>query len=452
MALTFRCACGATLRADDDRVGTEVRCPACGRPVIVPGPAGHTRSVSYTSSAELSPNTLPLLPAIVIAAAVPIVLITLLPIVLGASIWTIAFCLWLAALLPVGLFVYLLKQKNHAFREHRPEVDLFGGFAKLVLWDPNEGILLLKNKKIDFVDDDPRDSGGVRFIYPVLGQEVGLRVPLTVQPVEFNDASVYTSDSVPLSMRVTIWWRIKDLRSYYLSVSQEFHGLDERGRDTRPENQGDATGRAPTAPARAQLQAAERWVTMSAEEETRAFVSTISTSLLVAEQILSQLPAAGAATSAQARRSSSWSNGPHDDDDALSMYQTATNLLAERLKSRLNEKLVPKGIEVDRVSLQEVRLPLEIHQKAIDASKAWYALLEAQREGRGEAARLQELANVIGADTVGKSEMLKNLQGMTLYQLPRFLDNLFQGGGRPAQPRIRRDEQKSIPDAERSRE
>lgn len=450
MALTFRCACGATLRADEDRVHTQVQCPACGRPVLVPAPAEHAETFSSRGGNDLAPNTLPLVPAILIAAAVPIVLMMLLPIVLGASVWTIAFCMWLAALVPVALVIYVLRARNRAFREHRPEIDLFGGFVKLILWDPNEGILLLKNKKIDFIDDDPRDSGGVRFIYPMLGHEVGLRVPLTVQPVEFNDEAVYTRDSVPLSMRVTLWWRIRDLKAYYLSVSQEFHGLDERGRGTT-QGEGDATRRVAAASARSQLQAAERWVTMSAEEETRAFVSTISTSLLVAEQIMSQLPAA-AAGPGEYQQANTWSDGAAGQDDKLSMYQTATNLLAERLLPRINEKLVPKGIEVDRVSLQEVRLPLEIHQKAIDASKAWYAVLEAQRTGRGEAARLQELAGVIGAETVGKSEMLKNLQGMTLYQLPQFLDDLFQGSGRRGERRLGRDEQRSIADAERTRE
>ena len=53
---------------------------------------------------------------------------------------------------------------------------------------PTEGVLILKNKNIDFVDDNPDDGGGIRIIYPLLGEEVALRIPLEIQTLPFADS------------------------------------------------------------------------------------------------------------------------------------------------------------------------------------------------------------------------------------------------------------------------
>jgi len=50
-----------------------------------------------------------------------------------------------------------------------------------------EGVLFLKNKASDHVDDNPHDAGGVRFLFPVLGEGLGLRVPRTLQALKFSD-------------------------------------------------------------------------------------------------------------------------------------------------------------------------------------------------------------------------------------------------------------------------
>ena len=52
------------------------------------------------------------------------------------------------------------------------------GLVRLISWNPTEGVVFLKNKQIDYVDDNPNDGGGVRAIIPLLGEELVLRVPL----------------------------------------------------------------------------------------------------------------------------------------------------------------------------------------------------------------------------------------------------------------------------------
>ena len=442
MPTTLRCTCGASLNAANV-VDGRIRCPSCKKVMRVStrqaaAPAAADRAEGATAVGQRAPGW-PILPTIAVAGAVPVLVILFTALVLGTSPGMIAAGIVILALIPLLAVAYLMMVKGRALREHKREVDLFAGLVKLILWDPTEGILLLRNKQIDFVDDNCRDGGGLRFLYPPFGQELGLRVPLTLQTVEFEDTNVYTRDSIPLFMRVMIWWRIKDLREYYLSVSQEVHQLNDR----RSHSEGGTEGRGAKNSAAAQLEAAELWVAMTAEEEARAFVSGISTSLLVADQIMADLPREISEPDTDEIVPDFGHDQPRDRTD---MYQTATNLLTERLHPRLREKLLPRGIEVDRVALQEVRLPEEIHQQAIEAAKAWYALIEARRQGRGEAARLQELANVIGSEAVGKSEMLKNLQGMTLYQLPRFLDDLFAQRAGSADLRLEGEPRKALPE------
>jgi hypothetical protein len=89
--------------------------------------------------------------------------------------------LWLVAfgLLAITFgFVYVYTRKVAAIRARKWELDIFFGTIKLILWEPNEGLVLLKNKQVTALIYGPKDGGGIRFIYPVFGDEVKVRVPL----------------------------------------------------------------------------------------------------------------------------------------------------------------------------------------------------------------------------------------------------------------------------------
>jgi len=78
--------------------------------------------------------------------------------------------------LGAGLFGYnvfqLMLAKSKVLRDK--EVSLWRGYATLISWNPTEGVVILKNKQIHFVDDNPHDGGGIRVIYPLLGEELVL--------------------------------------------------------------------------------------------------------------------------------------------------------------------------------------------------------------------------------------------------------------------------------------
>ena len=321
----------------------------------------------------------------------------------------------------------------------------------MVLWNPTEGILFLKNKQIDFVDSSISDGGGIRFLFPVLGQEIGLRLPLTVQTTEMENKGIYTRDSIPVDMKLTVWWRVRDLGQFFLSVGKELHKLNDAGTHV---SRGDARpGFAEygvTVESRKKLEVAESWIRVSMEEEVRRFASGMSTSLLVTEKIASPLSLEDGGQNVRQLPSQSQrqlpapalADRPHDShqppvtrvvDDSLGTYLTASNQLVQEMQPKLNSQLYAKGLEIDRVALQDVALPPEIRQKAIDAVAAWHGVIEARRLGEGEAARLEELCKVLGKDTVGLKEVLKNYQGTNISiggGLSGVLDTLFAGLGK----------------------
>src|SRR5436305_1122108 len=96
--------------------------------------------------------------------------------------WTVFIVLILLVIAVAGVcFLRVFLAKSNAIRYHRNEVNLFGGMVKLVLWEANEGLVFLKNKQISQLIYGPEDGGGTAYIYPVLGDEVRVRVPLTLK-------------------------------------------------------------------------------------------------------------------------------------------------------------------------------------------------------------------------------------------------------------------------------
>jgi regulator of protease activity HflC (stomatin/prohibitin superfamily) len=307
----------------------------------------------------------------------------------------------------------ILLAKGRVLDKH--EVPLLFGFLKLVAWDPTEGVLFLKNKAVSFVDDNLYDGGGIKLIYPVMGEELVLRAPLETQSLDFADEKVITREYLALTVRGTMKWRITDLERFYLLVSRELHFASDRGthgvesravpdRVLLP----DKTGRTALQDARLasrraashKCESAEEWLRWIAEEQTRTIVSNISTGLLVAEQIASDLP-----SEMQHQVHGQVINPIPIIPSATTNYRSATDGLAAAIHDTVRERVYQYGIEVDDVSLQEVQLPAEIHQQCVEACKATYFPLIAQKKAMGRKMELQAEADVIGAATLGAREV-----------------------------------------------
>lgn len=285
---------------------------------------------------------------------------------------------------------------------HDKEVRLWNGYARLVAWNPAEGVVFLKNKRIDYLDDNPGDGGGIRLIFPFLGEELVLRTPLEIQTFTFSDHEVLTKEYVPLSIRGTMYWRIVDLSKFYLSISQEIHTTSDQGAHSIA-----VSSRRP------QLESAEHWLRSMAEEKTRAVVSRIGTGLLIADQLSADLPALG-------EGNGNLISGPQSSEG----YRTATDSLAGTIKTAFEASVGEYGLEIHRVALQEVKLPSDIYSTAVEACRSAYLPLKARAEAIAQKMKLQAEADVLGADALGMKEIAGNIPALAFQEFlsPLFLD------------------------------
>jgi hypothetical protein len=91
----------------------------------------------------------------------------------------------------------------------------------------------------------------------------------------------------------------------------------------------------------------------------------------------------------------------------------------------IRAKVRDYGLAVDRVELQEVRLPKEIHDMVVEACSASFLPAKAEREAAARRIQLEADAEVLGADAVALREVLGSADGMSFLGVPDFLENLF---------------------------
>jgi regulator of protease activity HflC (stomatin/prohibitin superfamily) len=236
-----------------------------------------------------------------------------------------------------------------------------------------------------------------------LGEELVLRVPLEIQTLSFKDAEVLTKEYMPLTIQGTMYWKVCDIRRFYLYISKELHSVTDEGKHTI-----DTPSRRP------QLEVAEQWLRLMAEERTRTVVSRIGTGLLIADQLITDLP------KALPESTSFLTSTP----DAFSGYRNATDGLAETIKTDFQETAKEYGLDIHRVALQEVKLPPEIYTAAIEACKSAYLPLRARAEALERRLKLQAEADVIGRDAAGLKEIAGNIPALAFQEFlsPLFLD------------------------------
>lgn len=304
----------------------------------------------------------------------------------------------------------------------RKDVPLLWGFVRLIAWDPIQGILILKNKSVSFSDDNLHDGqGGVRFLYPVLGEELVLRVPLEVQTLRFADSKILTKEYLSVSVHGTMKWRIVDIRKFYLLVSRELRSTS----DVR----GPVTLKQPSTPsahesAEVMLNSAIEWMRVIAEEQTRTVVSRAKSGLLIADRLNQEMPEVNSSSEiavppAQRRSASEWGG--------------ATEGLASAIHDTIAQRLEGYGIAVEDVSLQEIRLPEEIVQECIAAAKAYYLPMRAQREASfkyaNRHAELSAEVELLGRENVGTRDIVGAAPAFTLTEfLGHFLQKRLNTG------------------------
>jgi regulator of protease activity HflC (stomatin/prohibitin superfamily) len=397
-------------------------------PVAVEPPAaGRADQVPHVLGGLPIPSTVPgfLLYLLASWAAVLLVAI-LLPL----------FSLWLApvsVLLVAGASYIALQQAYRLVRARErvltaKDVPILWGMVRLIAWDPTEGVLILRDKSVHFSDDDLHDGrGGIRFLLPAMGEELALRVPLEVQSLHFSDADVLTREYLTLTVRGTMKWRIVDIRKFYLLVSRELRYTSDRSDGHRPPASA-AVGSPPAAVTATSTieqlkEAAVAWLRWMAEHETRAVLSRVSSGLLVAEQVASEMPEFRGGYS---QPSGSLATSPE--------FGSATDGLAAAIHGTIAARVGDYGIAIQEVTLQEIRLPQEIHRQCIEACRAAYLPLLAQREHAGKRVALQTEVELLGRDAVATSRIVGSAPALGLSDfLNQFLVQRMKavGNGSP---------------------
>jgi regulator of protease activity HflC (stomatin/prohibitin superfamily) len=301
------------------------------------------------------------------------------------------------------------------------DVSLVYGLVRLIAWDPTEGILLLRNKQVDFADDDLHDGkGGVRLVYPILGEELALRVPLEVQTLSFTDTNVLTREYLNLSIGATMKWRIENIQKFYLLVSRELRSTNEKAGEVEELAQ-TARRHARVSAQRMVVQlmnASVDWLRGLAQEQTRIVVSRVRSGLLIADRLMADVP--------EVRGVDALSSPPE--------FGGATDGLASAVHQTLSERLKDFGIAVVDVTLQEIKLPEEIVRQCVEAAKTAYIPLMSKRNATKRHAELKADVDLLGKEAVAAREVIANAPA---YALRDFLSEFIVKTAKPAADAIK---------------
>jgi regulator of protease activity HflC (stomatin/prohibitin superfamily) len=438
MSIAVACpTCGAKLKAPDNAAGRKVKCPKCQQPVAVPRPSGESAILAHADGPPVVPFQRPWWrnPLLIWLWSVTLILLVLLVvlIILLKSLWAAVAVIALLLLMPAFCLLQLTMAKSAAIRDRKDEVNIFGGMMKLVLWEANQGLVFLKNKRVHSLIYGPRDGGGTRFIFPVLGEEVRVRVPLTLKLTSFEDCQVLTRESVQLYMKVALWWRVADLEKYYYSIDKQVHVMT-----TEHLAEVEALDPKQANPPTAQRDAAEQWLLALAESCIRKLVSQATTALVVSKTATSYMHVEDKHRQPRVGPDSSIQALPAPGHSAPALQEAgdvaSPGVLADEIKQMLSPKVQEYGLEINRVEIQEVHLPDKIQGALDEVFKATLKPAQTAQEAQAEQIRLQSAASVLGVETVALQEVMKSFRGSQFIGgMPKFIEALFARTAAPGQ-------------------
>ncbi len=416
--VSFSCTCGKRLMARADQSGRMYACPGCGEPVAVPQfnttPVIESKIAEqeYLKAPEPSvfrkPTSFGELALWIFIIWSAVSFVCLIVSYFGRVAAVVSLSLFTAiTILALHQGWTLLTARQRVISEK--EVSLIYGMIRLIAWDPTEGVLILRNKEVSFTDDDLYDGkGGVKLIYPMLGEELALRVPLEVQTLGFTDTNVLTREYLNLSIRATMKWRIDDIQKFYLLVSRELRSTSEKHGEVEELAQA-AKRHAKISSQRMVVQlmnASVDWLRGLAQEQTRLVVSRVRSGLLIADRLMADVPEVRGV-------------------DALSApaeFGGAADGLASSIHQTMSERLKDFGIAVIDVTLQEIKLPEEIVRQCVEAAKTAYVPLMSKRNASQRHAELKVDVDLLGKEAVAAREIIANAPA---YALRDFLSEFI---------------------------
>lgn len=274
----------------------------------------------------------------------------------------LGFCL-LAVIYVYGSYA---RAKYKAFRTGVLRVPIWAGFAELILWEPGETVVLLKNKRMIPMSDP---AGGYRVISALRGEEYKGRINYKTNFLTYTSDPILTSDGLSVNLALGIWWKIQDSNLYLSKISSDYHA------GQRHFDQGLA-------------EAAEYWIKSLAGGTLRENINKLPTEKLISPYVQAYIQVAEGKS-----------------EQPLPQFSD----LLDQARQQLNEKTARYGIEVERIEVQELRLP-EAYQSKLEAVRvAFLKPYKAKADTSAQVIALEGLASVIGREKVGLIEILKHI-------------------------------------------
>jgi SPFH domain / Band 7 family len=281
----------------------------------------------------------------------------------------------LAVLFLLGLFwigTDRTRAKYRAFRLGLKRSPFWFGNAEWIFWEPGETVVLLEHKHLVPMRDT---HGGYRTISAWKGQEYKGRISYKTQCTTWTSDPIITSDGLAINLGVGIWWRITDAGIYVSRIASDYH----EGELHKDENLAEA---------------AEFWIKKLAAGTLREEVNQLPAEKLISPYVQAYL---------QVR------SGP--EEGAVTRERPLPNFSEQlgKAQSKLSEKTVGYGIEIERLEVQELILP-PIYQQKLEAVRvAFLEPTEATALTKAQVIALEGLSSVIGSEKVGLIEVLKHV-------------------------------------------
>jgi regulator of protease activity HflC (stomatin/prohibitin superfamily) len=282
-----------------------------------------------------------------------------------------------------------LGPRTRAFRTHASEADVWFGQGKLILWNPSETFVFLKNKKVCGVGSE---SGGMKTIFPVRGEEAVGPIQLRTELVPWKNP-VLTREAQVLTVELGIWWKIADVGRYYFQISGVHDQVEAMG-GTRGAYQ--------------IHESAVEWVKALTEAGFRSHINQLSMADVISPFASRYLQVS-----------------PGMDTSSGGNSTAGFEHLVVGVLDNLRGKALTYGIDIERLEVRHVELPEDIQRAINETRQAFLAPIRSEREAEARKIALEKLASVLGKDTVGLNELLKNFQGSNFAYLPPFMTNLF---------------------------
>jgi regulator of protease activity HflC (stomatin/prohibitin superfamily) len=267
-------------------------------------------------------------------------------------------------------------------RESLNEYNLFLGLIQYIFWYPNEGIVILRNKRINEIIMG--NGGGTKLIFPIFGDEMFIRIPITMHLLNWQAVSLLTRESITVQVKIAMWWNVSDLYKYVFEIETDKQKMPSHVENLRTSS--------------------EAWIIALTESCLRNMISKLSVALLVSS------------------KASNYLNVNIINGDTV---ENKEDIVFSDLGYEITTKASPFGIKIIRFELQDISLAEDIQDSINNVWKSFLLPIQTEQESSARQLELANLSKVLGVNTVSINEVLKNFQGSSFFSVPAFIESLF---------------------------